>query len=650
MISLLALLSSWVSVAAQEDWTLDENQYTMETIFWCDLVPTVESPTFHATDYEVAAFIDGELRGLADMSFAANMGFFAIRVMGDKKDMGKEITFKARHRDFRAIYKLALREEPLQVYFDGETQEPGTPSNLRHLYLTEVTNISFPEAITIPMNKPTDMLQYLTVEPAGVELPENLEWSVGGQLSEDYFSFEGTTLTGLKPTNELMVACYAGNLYAYTTVTVEEVRVNLALTAENLVCGKPGILILTPTPADAELDVSKITLRADNQFYMWEQPLGAITKKDGHFEVPYTPKAPGPTIIQVTYEYGQFGDIVDVGYPLTLREGWQWYSCSYGNITSDQMETAFGGEKLIEIRSQSELLYNDAQYGYFGPLKESGIREGNCYKIKMKAAWDEYVIKGYPAEGLSPTLNVGWTWIANPYFYRRTLDHMQLTYPEEGDRIVSKEGGFAEFDGKKWVGTLKMFEPNEGYMYYTENENQSIFFMPESYMNGDDDAEPEAPYRARRFARGLDAHPWHYDASLFRDNMSVVATVEGVKPDSRYTVGAYVGDECRGEGVFDDGHIFIVVHGQMGEKVHFYLHDSETGKTHRLNETLAFQPAWGQLKQPMWFSVGGLSTGIGNSYFQIEDADQMYDLQGRRLTTKPIHGMYIQNGKKYWVK
>ncbi len=625
IISLLVLLTAWQSAKAQDEWTLNEDLYSDETVFWCDLLQTVPTPTFHMEDYEVAAFIDGELRGLADMGMAANMGFFVIRVKGNETDMNKPITFKARHSEQRTIYPLTLKEAPTTVYFDGETQNPGTPSNLRHLYLTEPTSISFPENIKITINKPVNMLDYLTVEPADAPLPENLIWSVGGQLSEDYYTFVGTTLTGLKATDQLLVSCSAGNLYAWTTVIVEEVKVSFTLDVEDLVFGKESVITVTPEPTDAEVDPSLLAVNAYNAYYPWAQTLGSLTKKGNHYEATYTPNAPGYTTVLVNYDGSRVASaLAEVGFPLSLDEGWQWYSSTYGNVASDQLETAFGGNSLIEIRSQRQLLYNDPEYGYFGTLKEGGIRQNVCYKIKMKNAWNGYTMHNGGQNDGDPelTMNEGWTWLANPYVYRRNINRLTNVTQAVGDRIVSKNSGFAEYDGSRWVGSLTMLEPSQGYMFHTEQAGTKISFAEEEALTPSDDAPASGSLLGNQL--------WLYDPSLYSDNMCVVATIEGITPDSRYSVGAYVDGECRGEGIYCNDRLFIVAHGKLGETVNFLLHDDDTSETYNINETLPLQQAVGRLRQPVRFTRGG-ATSVWSVSSDSSGSKAVYDLQGRSL-------------------
>ena len=63
-------------------------------------------------------------------------------------------------------------------------------------------------------------------------------------------------------------------------------------------------------------------------------------------------------------------------------------------------------------------------------------------------------------------------------------------------------------------------------------------------------------------------------------------------------------------------------------------------------ESYRHAPYWQNFKE-----IKGLSTsGIAADYAEGGDDSPCYDLQGRRLTAKPRHGLYIQGGRKYVVK
>lgn len=923
----ISLLMSFIGANAQgtnaSHWTFDENQWPDETVLYCTLVPetTAPAPNFAPSHFDVAAFIGDEVRalGVYNVDVTSSSSYFKVRVKGTlATDNGKSITFKAYNRSTQLEYDLTLKESPLPITFDGETKDPGIPSNMRKLYISEITDISLPDDITITKGQTVNLLDYITVTPAGATLPNNLTWDFSN--SSAYIKVKNNQLTGLASTSGTYLGLSAGTLSAWTNVIVtnpataitikdeyKEITVNrddmqtltnylenaytltpadatdpvvwsiadptiiqnmapaavgykpikagtTTMTAQildatggvrlsatltvhvvvpvesislnfpynfldcnvgddltdylnsivlftpgdatnkkvtwsvvegtdkitidgngnikanepgyttlkvtsndnpnatasievrvfhlakdvqfaeetiyvdgfngqsidiseriynnisflpadflefsnddltvsssnpsvavvnghndagsllleecsaegvgeatitvsfsytnwlgtytnpngnntvtisktfkvvvnedksvqkfdisaNVVFGQLGTITITPTPADAIYDANDVTLEFMEskvpavhgcpdewlQFEVTDFGDAGNGKTDFFVEA----KMPGKVFVNV-YLNNEFKGQkeINVPAPLDFVSGWQWKSLYYGSVAASDMETAFGGNNLVEVRSQTELLYNDPQYGYFGEIAQNGVSQNVCYKVKMAGTVDSYLLYGGNLS-LDPTavsLNTGWTWIPNPYLYRRTLSHIQTDGLSDGDRIVSKNDGFAEFDGTKWTGSLTMLEPGEGYLFYTESGSQFYYDSEFNYSPADDDSGVTPAPR-------MGVSPWQYDAAQFRDNMSIVAVIENAADlVGGYSVGAFVGDECRGEGVLVDGKLFITVHGQAGEQISFRLHSN--GEQFLVGETLPFSHAAGSLKAPMKLTKKGEVTGI----------------------------------------
>ena len=139
---------------------------------------------------------------------------------------------------------------------------------------------------------------------------------------------------------------------------------------------------------------------------------------------------------------------------------------------------------------------------------------------------------------------------------------------------------------------------------------------------------------------------WTVDHSRFADNMTVVAEIEGLMNAEDWVLGAFVGDECRGEGrSVRDGIMFIGIAGKSGEKMNFRLHNTRTGEEYDVTESLSFQQKVGSLKAPLHLSSEG-ATGIENVNVKENLNDKaIYDLSGRRVV-KPVKGIYIVGGRK----
>ena len=70
-----------------------------------------------------------------------------------------------------------------------------------------------------------------------------------------------------------------------------------------------------------------------------------------------------------------------------------------------------------------------------------------------------------------------WNWI--PYKSQLALSPNEYFRMDDGafqngDRIVSKDEGFAEFNDGKWGGTLAAMRPGEGYMFYNASNETKL--------------------------------------------------------------------------------------------------------------------------------------------------------------------------------
>ena len=124
--------------------------------------------------------------------------------------------------------------------------------------------------------------------------------------------------------------------------------------------------------------------------------------------------------------------------------------------------------------------------------------------------------------------------------------------------------------------------------------------------------------------------------------MTIVATLPNA---ADYSIGAFVGEECRGIGQAVSGDIvFINVAGKAGEKVHFKLYNKHLETFADLEGTLTYAAAAGSLKAPIL--MGDVITGISST---PRDASLMrkdcYNLNGQRVDSS-VKGVIIVDGKK----
>ncbi len=400
---------------------------------------------------------------------------------------------------------------------------------------------------------------------------------------------------------------------------------------------------LEPNPYNASFDAYAIQVSLNGALEDWPAA-GVQRAEDDLLSFEITPHYPGTYQLQATLGDTPI-DLLDmtggsmspikIGNQLDLQKGWQWCSNPYGDITADNIYDIFNSHVFIEARTQQDLLYKDPTWGYFGTIMETGIAQNTCYKVKMSdTPAPTFLLNGHYDSAYQILLNGEWTWVAIPYYYDHAifeaLDPSKVTIPE-GMTIVSKEDGQAEFDGTAWKGDLTILRKGQGLMVYCPlSEPFTLNFLPEAGMQLNNapsrqaDIYPEASRESTN---------WHYDASRFMNNTTVIAAIPDVANlSAEWTIGAFVTNECRGEGHFIDGHFFITIHADHGETISLKLRHEPTGQTFDVEEKLTTgQMHIGSLRAPLLLHTDAYLSGINQSRTEQVTAD-CYDLTGRRQT------------------
>ncbi len=359
-------------------------------------------------------------------------------------------------------------------------------------------------------------------------------------------------------------------------------------------------LRLTPDPATARVDASKIELRlvAPSLPDGWTWAT-ATPADDSRLSYTLTPQSVGSGHVQVYYD-GQLmaSHTLTIGQRVEQKAGWKWMSLFAEDIAD--IHASFG-DPLQEMRSADALLYNDPEYGYFGDL--TALTTGTCYKVKVKEGEPGYVsfvtqATDYDASSVREYPMVAkWNWLGNRYQYDHALNGLFVSDGlAEGDRIVSKDDGFAEYQGGQWVGTLTTLLAGQGYLFYNADATKTTLYVNPENLQEQGTPVLHAPRR----------HPsvWVYNSAPYADNMSIVAQLPAAYATPSHTVGVFVDGECRGEGQMVDGHCFITAHADRGERLSFVLHDAATGEYRTIAETLPFAQMAGTLRAPVRMSVG----------------------------------------------
>jgi hypothetical protein len=149
---------------------------------------------------------------------------------------------------------------------------------------------------------------------------------------------------------------------------------------------------------------------------------------------------------------------------IELEPGWNW--CSYYiGISMDELKEALvaTGNDYIIIKS----LYGNATYirsRWTGMLNSLDFAQ--MYKIQVEEGC-EISFEGTPIDPLEYpiTINPGGNWFGY-ISTRKSITAVFANFsPDEGDKIISQDKGFAIFENGSWKGTLRTLEPGKGYVY-----------------------------------------------------------------------------------------------------------------------------------------------------------------------------------------
>lgn len=373
--------------------------------------------------------------------------------------------------------------------------------------------------------------------------------------------------------------------------------------------------VLTPDPVDAEVDPSRVEVTITPDSYVseeWKSIVEIVPTDETMLNYTIKPHSVGNATISVKLDGVEVATShVGIGQRYMQKAGWKWASLYGGGVRWNSPEYELGNV-VEEIRSEDALLHNDPEYGYFGDINR--LESGTCYKIKVKeeepGLLDLRIMYTGAYEDMRTHRQIVpmWNWLGNPYQYDHDINSVFSTedaYANKfnvGDRIVSKDDGFAEYNGEKWTGTLTTLHAGLGYMYF----NAASDTIDMEYLREGSMPQGTPVMNAPQHKQSV----WTYNSAPFADNMTIVADLGNDYSAERFTVGAFVGDECRGEGEMIDGKCFITVHADKGETISFKLHDAVSGEMRTINEQMPFAKMAGSLRAPQRLTVGGIVTGI----------------------------------------
>ncbi len=337
---------------------------------------------------------------------------------------------------------------------------------------------------------------------------------------------------------------------------------------------------------------------------------------------------------------------------LSLNPGWNWISLNvdnniYRNVVSMLNQYQWeDGDIVTDDTEDFTLVYKSSLNTWVANNKP---KEG--YSITPQRSYRVYVknnitvdIKGYPLKDESQrkiTVNQGWNNIGYTPMVNLPVTTALADYAASDGDVVKSREEFAVYTeesvgGGYWSGSLQYMKPGEGYMLYRKSEGEMKFFYP-YYEPGSTFFERTVTSAAAKRAN-------------FADNMTMVATAEGIELQEDDRLLAFSNGELRGEctalSCSDTENaqplFFLTIAGEAKAGLSFAIErDGELiGTTAEVmgyeNNALSGTPAEPTVIR---FTKGNFSDG------------NWYTLQGYKLSGKPQKsGIYIHNGKKQVVK
>ncbi len=314
---------------------------------------------------------------------------------------------------------------------------------------------------------------------------------------------------------------------------------------------------------------------------------------------------------------------------IPLYKGWNWISSVFDDKNLYNPVQFFKSIKptLAEVQTkEGNLVLNDGNFE--GSIERMipgsyKVKVNNTTSLRLKGATvseDSYEVK----------LCQGWTWLPYVPVNEQNIGEALVNLNAKENDILKSHTQFAVFSDGRWLGTLKSFVPNEGYMYYA-SEPASFKYPSEAISTYSTSADNESP--------------WQYNEKGFADNKTIIANIldDGtLVSEEDYFVGAFCGEECRGIGVYVDYSLFIMVHGKQGDKITFKAINNNTGEIREIKESITFDDnPLGSVASPYNLNLGtnlsinDLLVGYGFKITPNPVKDVMY-LEGNLSDVKSI--------------
>lgn len=280
---------------------------------------------------------------------------------------------------------------------------------------------------------------------------------------------------------------------------------------------------------------------------------------------------------------------------IPLSKGWNWISSNSDDAEANKpnrfFESVMNSIQTVRSADGELIAIGGALSGDIASIVPATykVRMSTNSQLSLNATLCE-------TETFQYSLTTGWNWI--PYIPSVELgieSAFENFTPQDGDVLKSKTA-FSMFNDGQWIGTLKLMQPNNGYMYYTSHPSVLHY----------------SPSRVQVMKNDVVAYSnnssWSADESAYPDNMTIIAKLyDGEAPtfDAAFTVVAFCGNECRGVSEYVGDKMFITVHGNPGDRISFKAEENATGKEYEVRESLTFDESpKGSIKEPYKLTLG----------------------------------------------
>lgn len=355
-------------------------------------------------------------------------------------------------------------------------------------------------------------------------------------------------------------------------------------------------------------------------------------------------------ILAVTYiddsEEGM-SDIVEFSYRLkrsdiefNLNKGWNWISHNFdsGIPVNEIMDES---NSISTIMSQTAEAVRNANNNLEGSLSE--LNSNEAYKVNTDK---NSVIKKIDVArdpSLPISLTSGCNWISYPIEQIMAIDEALAATEVENEEMIVGRDGFSEFNGEKWIGTLSLMTPGEGYLYYSKSDKDLTY-------NTSIVSKANAGNRKQQ-SLGAD---WMADNSKYPSVMPIIADIlrpdGSVAEDGEYEVAAFCGSECRGVGRNIEGYVFMSVYGNPGDEISFRILPAGMEDVLMISETITLnENPLGNLSSPYPISTGdtGMKFVKDDSGVRISVKDNMLYVFGNEIRSINIYDI---EGNKVLMK